>query len=164
MRSLSAGGKRCLILCVDDDHSVLNFLETYLESNGYTVISTTNGTDALKEFASQAVAAVVLDYEMPGLNGAEVAFRMKQLKPQVPKLLFTGYRAVPPDAAPNIEGFCSKMEGPQTVLTWVRNLISPLDPAQTNTVSLHAHIAIARMAPEWESRRAEESPSLRMSS
>jgi CheY-like chemotaxis protein len=150
MENNTTGTKRPRILCVDDDELVLTFLEAVLQLNGYSVVTATNAQGALKTFASEAVDAVVLDYEMPAMNGAKLARAMKEINPQVPKLLFTSYRTLPEDAAKLIEGFCSKCDGAQPLLTWLKNVVARVDQATKGAVSLNAHIAIARLAPEWE--------------
>ena len=49
-----------LILCVDDEPSILELLTFNLEANGYAVMTATNGTDALKTLASVPVSLILL--------------------------------------------------------------------------------------------------------
>ena len=113
------------ILCVDDDPSILKLTKMALELAGYRVLTAENGSDALRKFSTKSVNAVVLDYEMPGMNGAEVASAMKRLNPRVPKILFTGLQSAPADAAPVIEGFCSKSRGLRGLILLMTTIVPP---------------------------------------
>ena len=66
------------ILVVEDERSIQNVLRMYLESAGFKVICTDNGLDALS-LASQAQPdLIVLDLMLPGMDGMEVAARLRQ--------------------------------------------------------------------------------------
>lgn len=64
------------ILVVDDDRSVLKVVKTILEKD-YEVTSIINGTLVEKILATRKVDAIILDYEMPIMTGAEVYRRIK---------------------------------------------------------------------------------------
>jgi CheY-like chemotaxis protein len=100
-----------VVLCVDDNHSILELSKMALELEGYSVLTATSGPHALEKFSAESVDAVVLDYEMPGMNGAEVAIAMKHLKPNVPRLLFTACQDLPADATMVVDEFCDKLNG-----------------------------------------------------
>jgi DNA-binding NtrC family response regulator len=100
-----------LILCVDDDEGILGLLRMALEKKGYRVLTANGGSTALEAFAASAVDAVVLDYEMPGMNGGEVAQEMMRIKPKVPKLLFSGNTSFPREVAGVFQGYCPKPLG-----------------------------------------------------
>jgi hypothetical protein len=61
---------KATILCIDDHWNGLIGRKMLLEGNGYQVLETTGGDAGLKLFLSHSVDAVVLDYQMPGMNGA----------------------------------------------------------------------------------------------
>ena len=122
-----------LVLCVDDDQMILDITKLALESVGYRVLTANDGRDAIKTFMEEPVSAVVLDYEMPGLNGTDLAKVMKRLDPDVPKLLFTG-SSLPTEAAPYVEGYCPKMGGLRALLLAVATLL-PLAAAGTRIAS-----------------------------
>jgi CheY-like chemotaxis protein len=119
----NVAGRVPRILCVDDDQSILSITRMALEYEGYNVVTASNGRAALEQFAAGPVDAVVLDYEMPGMNGAEVAREMKRLKPAVPKLLFTSCPTVPKQAADAIEAFCPKGVSLDVLLSRVHLLV-----------------------------------------
>ncbi|KAM3097368.1 PleD family two-component system response regulator [Phormidesmis sp. 146-35] len=66
------------ILIVDDVADNLFLLQTVLETEGYLVESATDGTSALNQFQASPPDLVLLDIMMPGLNGYQVAQRIRQ--------------------------------------------------------------------------------------
>jgi CheY-like chemotaxis protein len=50
------------------------------------------GVQALHLLRKQVFAAVVCDYEMPGMNGGELAAEIKRSRPRMPFLLISGHR------------------------------------------------------------------------
>ena len=70
-------GRRLLV--VDDNQDAIETLETLLQSLGATVATAGNGRDALMQFARFAPDAVLLDIGMPGMDGYEVARRIRAL-------------------------------------------------------------------------------------
>jgi CheY-like chemotaxis protein len=148
MRNDSAAGKP-VVLCVDDDESILQLTKMAFEHEGYTVLTATNGRAALGTFSTQPVDAVVLDYEMPGMNGAEIAVAMKCLNPNVPKLLFTAFPEIPAEAAKAIEGFCSKLSGLRALLSRVQTLIDITQDAASRTLTSRPRSASGSLGLGW---------------
>lgn len=66
------------ILIVDDVADNLFLLQTVLETEGYLVESATDGAIALRQFQDSPPDLVLLDIMMPGLNGYQVAQRIRQ--------------------------------------------------------------------------------------
>ena len=60
------------VLLVDDDVHILNTNRAYLEKLGYEVVTAADGSEALRVTSSAALDAIVLDVELPGLDGVEV--------------------------------------------------------------------------------------------
>jgi len=61
------------ILVVDDDDLLLSFFKSALESEGYSVDTATNGLDALRKIAINRYEIVILDYQMPEIDGLATA-------------------------------------------------------------------------------------------
>ena len=114
-----------LILCVDDDVVGLRVRRTLLEHAGYTVLAAHNGNEALTLFENQPIEAVVLDYFMPGMNGPEVAARMRQIKPRVPILLLSAHLGLLEESAPLVDRCMIKGAGVPLFLDHVSKLFSP---------------------------------------
>ncbi|MGA2808076.1 MAG: response regulator [Terracidiphilus sp.] len=76
-----------IILCVDDNEQELSVLKFMLATNGYRVVSATNGQEAIGVFADIAVDLVLADFAMPQMNGSQLVDRLKQIGPHVPMIL-----------------------------------------------------------------------------
>src|SRR5256885_15951998 len=95
------------ILCVEDEPSQLLLRKLLFESEGYTVTTAKSGQEALTLFQAQAVDLVILDYWLQGdikpkrpvLNWVAVAREMKQLKPNIPIIIFSAYQSSSAPAA-----------------------------------------------------------------
>jgi CheY-like chemotaxis protein len=82
------------LLCVDDDSAFRQFYKNLLGSYGYEVTVAASAKQALKVFLSRKVDAVLTDFEMPGMTGAELAARLKKMRPDLPVLLVSGSAAM----------------------------------------------------------------------
>ncbi|MDW6004837.1 ATP-binding response regulator [Vibrio mangrovi] len=79
-----------LILVVDDMISQRVLLVTYLKQLGYRVIEAGNGREALVLFQSHPVELVIMDVQMPVMNGFDATREMKALRASVPVIAFSG--------------------------------------------------------------------------
>ena len=66
------------ILIVDDDKDVLSVLEKRLTAEKYSVITANNGQDAIILAKAQRPDLIILDIIMPGIDGAEVAGKLRE--------------------------------------------------------------------------------------
>ena len=82
------------LLCVDDDSAFRQFYKSLLGSYGYDVTVAASAKQALKIFLSRKVDAVLTDLEMPEMTGAELAVRLKKMRPELPVLLVSGSSAL----------------------------------------------------------------------
>lgn len=78
------------ILCVDDNEQALSIRKLMLETRGYRVLACSNGVQALEAFARGGVDLVLSDLLMPGLDGAGLVGRIKDVSPDTPVILFSG--------------------------------------------------------------------------
>lgn len=78
------------VLCVDDDPLVLSMTARTLEIAGFCPLPATGGGDALSIAAACRVDAAVLDYVMPGMDGAALASELRRRFPQLPIVFYTG--------------------------------------------------------------------------
>jgi two-component system response regulator CpxR len=76
-----------VILCVDDNEQELSVLKFMLSTNGYRVISASNGQEAIGMFAETAVDLVLADFAMPQMNGNQLVYRLKQTAQHIPMIL-----------------------------------------------------------------------------
>ncbi|MCA9966755.1 MAG: response regulator transcription factor [Anaerolineales bacterium] len=66
------------ILVVEDESSILTIIRTYLTNAGFTVISSDNGLDALALAKQSPPDLIVLDLNLPGMDGLDVAVRLRE--------------------------------------------------------------------------------------
>jgi CheY-like chemotaxis protein len=81
------------ILLVEDEPALRSLLSSSLRRRGYTVYEASAGNEALRLFAARAagIHLVVMDVVMPGLNGGELAKRLRAIKPDLSILFMSGY-------------------------------------------------------------------------
>jgi len=88
--TVSASGR--VVLLVDDDSAVREVTAGILQDLGYAVLEAGSGGGALDLLdQSREVDLVLLDFAMPGMNGAEVAREVRARRPELPILFATGY-------------------------------------------------------------------------
>jgi two-component system cell cycle sensor histidine kinase/response regulator CckA len=82
-----------------------------------------SGEQGLGLFVSHPVDAVVLDHNMPGMNGDRVAKQMRRVKPDVPILMLSGYSELLPNELSCVDAFLSKGESWSTVVSTLQRLL-----------------------------------------
>jgi DNA-binding response OmpR family regulator len=83
---------RPTILLVDDDPIILNMLTKFLSivTPSYDVVALANGVQALDYLSQRSIALVVTDFNMPGLDGFQLARLVKIQQPGTPVMLISG--------------------------------------------------------------------------
>ncbi len=79
-----------LVLVVDDDPRLREFVRVNLELEGYTVREASSAEDALDAIEDQAPALVLLDVVMPGVDGWQMLQRMQERHGSIPVIMFSG--------------------------------------------------------------------------
>jgi CheY-like chemotaxis protein len=79
------------VLVVDDDPVVGASFNRVLSGKGYVVVTAHDGPEALKRLAEGDFDVVFTDIRMPGMDGIEVAERVKAKRPWTPVVIVTGY-------------------------------------------------------------------------
>ena len=132
------------VLVVDDEPLVRNLARAALASGGYTVLTATNGREAVELYAARGdeIALVVLDLTMPVLSGHEAFRQLLALSPRVRVLFVSGYS---PDQLTDLErermaGFLKKPYRPHELLVAVEGALraqprSVADLSLTDTVT-----------------------------
>lgn len=118
--------KSPLVLCVDDDIGIREFYGRLLSREGYEVISAGTGLQALDlvQSAKNRVDAAILDYELPGMNGFELAVRLKQHDPGLPILMISGSPPELEDMLPFVDAAMNKGVPVQHILEGIDLLVS----------------------------------------
>lgn len=80
------------LLLIDDEEAIQMLYREEFEGDGYAVVSALNGETGLKKFVEDTPDLVILDIQMPGMNGVEILRQMKMLNPSVPVILSSAYQ------------------------------------------------------------------------
>jgi excisionase family DNA binding protein len=115
-----------LVLVVDDDARLREFVRVNLELEGYTVREASSAEDALDAIEDQAPALVLLDVVMPGVDGWQMLQRMQERYGSIPVIMFSG--KVDPATADDAEergarGFIGKPFDPRQLIERAKQLV-----------------------------------------
>lgn len=114
---------RATILYIDDKVDRLTLLRSMLEIHDYKVLTAEYPRKGLELFLSEPVDLVLLDFHMPGMNGDEVAGKMRMLRPNIPIVIFSGSLTLPDKVMATVDGFISTSEEPDVLLERVESLV-----------------------------------------
>lgn len=90
--AVTTRGRRPIVLVVDDEKQVRNFVCTYLKSSGFESVSSSSGEDALSLLQTLTVDLILIDVVMPGLDGFDTVqlLRSRPEQAQIPVLFMSG--------------------------------------------------------------------------
>ncbi|MGA9445438.1 MAG: response regulator [Candidatus Sulfotelmatobacter sp.] len=111
-----------VVLCIDDNEDVLECEKSFLESFGYTVLTAPSGSKGLELASMHSVDVVIVDYPMPEMNGQELAFEIKRLRPLAPIIMLTGAVNVPEQALNLVDALIAKDRLASQLLTTIAQL------------------------------------------
>lgn len=108
------------ILCIEDNEMYLRLRKAVLEEAGYTVLSATNESDALEVLSEAPVCLVLSDHMLRGTTGTDLAKRMKQIKRDVPIIVYSGNV---PESLKHVDGFINKSEPMPNFLSLIHEFV-----------------------------------------
>jgi PAS domain S-box-containing protein len=119
------------VLIVEDEPSIRQLVHTILTRWGYRVVVAADGAEALERLCENGeVKLVVTDLDMPNLDGAQLARRVRQSRPEV-RILATSGIEPDPNAAPQSElvgdAFLPKPFAAERLLTLAHELLHPAE-------------------------------------
>lgn len=101
-----------VILVVDDEEQMVDYIETVLKRSGYDTVSFLDPVKALAFFTENAerVDLILSDITMPGMDGMELAQRVSRIRGDVAVILMSGYsdRLFGAASLPNIKAVLDK--------------------------------------------------------
>ncbi|MDX1982455.1 MAG: response regulator [Bryobacteraceae bacterium] len=90
-RSATPNNASSRILLVDDNENGLKARRAVLEELGYHLTCSNDPAQALDIFRTEKFDLLVTDYRMPGMDGTEVIKGAKQVNPEIPVILLSGF-------------------------------------------------------------------------
>lgn len=122
--------KTFTVLLVDDEQDFLDPIAFWLESKGYKIQTAGNGKIALDMIAQSVPDIILLDINMPVMNGIDCLQRIRELHPHLPVIMITAeIERLPSLQELGISGFFPK-EG---TLEHLEQLLDPI-------IRLHARM------------------------
>jgi DNA-binding response OmpR family regulator len=119
---------RPTLVWIDDYEPGLAVYKAIFETFGFHVLTASRGRLGLDLVASQPVHAVVVDYDMPEMDGEAVATWIKRSRPELPVVMFTGNTAVPSRVRGIVDAICDKAGSRDQLLATIRGLIRDNGP------------------------------------
>jgi CheY-like chemotaxis protein len=113
------------ILLVDDEIPQLLLRAQVMTLRGFPVLTAESPGDAISIVAEEAVeqvGLVVLDYNMPGMNGCNLADLLKVVRPELKIILYSGATDIPRSEMTSIDTFVSKADGMSALIAEVAEL------------------------------------------
>lgn len=77
------------IIIVEDEEELRENLKDLLEFKGYRIIAYGSGEEILENIDALNADLVLLDHQLPGVNGIDVLLKIKEIKPDIPVALVT---------------------------------------------------------------------------
>jgi DNA-binding NtrC family response regulator len=124
------------VLVVDDDAVVgKSFNRVLSEKKGYIVTTVENAHEALKQIREQSFDVVFTDIKMPGMDGVELAEKVRASQPWTPVVIITGYGTTENEARAKAAGVTEFMR-------------KPLSPEMIEESAAHALAPVVAVKPE----------------
>lgn len=153
---------RPVVLCIDDNALVLAIRKSLLESRDFRVLTAEDGPAGLEIANRKPVDVVIVDYEMPGMDGATVAKELRRKHPNLPILLVSGFAGkIPESLLAVVDGFIAKGSSPAILLKEVERVTEAKtnrpEPSPTLDAyrkhARHSHKLVAPSKPQRQSSK-----------
>lgn len=115
------------ILVVDDEDAIAYVFKRYLERAGYRVTAVACPKLALGVGGGDRIDMLVTDFRMPGMSGASLIARLRELQPGLPALIVTAYGAEVGPAPANVR-ILNKPLAPQELVDAVAQALAEAQP------------------------------------
>jgi CheY-like chemotaxis protein len=99
-------------LIVDDEAQILSALKRSLRREGYEIVAVESAAAALRILDERWVDAILSDHKMPGMSGVQLLARAAEMRPDIVRMLITGWtNEIPPERLKEI-GVCALVTKP----------------------------------------------------
>jgi DNA-binding NtrC family response regulator len=115
------------ILVVDDDRDVLEMADFFFREAGVEVQCAENGIQALENIQENNFSIMLTDFNMPGMNGLELAEKVKEIAPQIRIIMATGHPSPELSALAEKAGIAKVLAKPLQLETLI-SLVNEVNP------------------------------------
>jgi DNA-binding response OmpR family regulator len=115
------------VLVIDDDPDMRHVLSDFLRHSGYRVVEAANGREGIFAAESERIDVVIVDKEMPGMNGLEVLSFFRFRRPKLPIIFITAFGGREDEEESRRRGAWLYIEKPFRVATVVDAVQSVLE-------------------------------------
>ncbi|MBV8301272.1 MAG: response regulator transcription factor [Candidatus Dormibacteraeota bacterium] len=140
------------ILVVDDEAEIVRLVRDYLEGAGFRVVTAMNGDDALRASRRDRPDLVILDLNLPGMDGLDVARTLRR-DGETPIIMLTA-RTQESDRVAGLElgadDYVTKPFSPREMVARVRAVLRRADASQSRGAVIHVGDAISIDLPRME--------------
>jgi CheY-like chemotaxis protein len=114
-------GTAKMLLCIDDSQAILQWEKSLFEGSGYIVVTAASPRQGLSLATMSSFDAVLLDYQMPEMNGHQVALELRRIRPETPVVMFSGSQ-IPPETHKLVDAVIPKTGAVRELLPTVTRL------------------------------------------
>src|SRR3989338_8048936 len=82
------------ILVVDDEPDMIWAITNVLLEENHSVVSVNSGEEAITKVKDASIELVLLDFRLPGMDGIQILERIRQMRPELPVIMVTGYGGI----------------------------------------------------------------------
>jgi DNA-binding NtrC family response regulator len=135
------------ILVVDDEQDILGILAFELRQEGYDVTAVDNGAAAVEAARGQRFSAAVTDLRMPGMDGLATMKALKQIDPDLPVIVATGFASEVASVAFGQQGAFGLILKPFGIDDFLDLVRSAVDERENNVQGEKKPRIVGRRAP-----------------
>ena len=142
------------ILVVDDDAVVGRSFDRVLTEKGYDVSTVLSGEEGLKKIGTDGFDLVFTDIKMPGMDGLEMAKRIKEMNPWMPVVVVTGYGSEANEARAEEVGvtdFLRKPLTPEIIEQVTKKTLQTKETVAATATATEAAVEVEAAVEEKES-------------
>jgi CheY-like chemotaxis protein len=113
------------ILCINDDPRILKLHNAILGGSGYTVLTALDGLTGIALSRNHALDAIVLDFNMAGMDGSAVAQVLMKEQPKLPVVVWSRcVDDIPESLKWYADALLEKTDGPEALVSTIQRLIN----------------------------------------
>lgn len=117
-----------MLLCIDDSQAILEYERSLFERSGYIVVTAASARQGLRLATIAKFDAVLLDYNMPEMNGHEVATEIRRIRPETLVVMVSGSE-IPEETNRLVDAFVPKNDAVTQLLPTVTRLCNRISAA-----------------------------------